>query len=163
MPTTITFTHKQFEALKHLLETIDDSERQYVADNFENYNEMAENQLTHLNEVGAGETNFADIQRVWNAINKKDEDDETWSETCGVCGVLLGGKMFVNEEEFDEHPDRLPGYEDVCGEWRCEKCRIKKEDEEENDDSDSEDEAAQERERQHAKDYDTDGETTDEE
>jgi hypothetical protein len=137
MSTTITFTYKQFEALKRFLEMMDDSERQHVAENFENYDETAENQLTHLNEIGAGETAFADAQRVWNAINKKDEDDETWSETCGVCGVLLGGKMFVNEEEFDEHPDREPGY-NADGAWQCEKCRIKKEDEEENDDSDGE-------------------------
>ena len=73
---TITFTNKQFKALEFLLMEMNDSERQYVADNYEDYDDMAENQLTHLNEIGAGETNYADIQRVWNAINKKDEDDD---------------------------------------------------------------------------------------
>ena len=46
----------------------------------------------------------------------------------------------------------------------CEFCvaAYKQQDDDEDDDDDSEDEAAQERERQHAKDYDTDGSTTDE-
>ena len=55
----------------------------------------------------------------------EEEQEEEWSETC-ECGALCGGKVFHNEEEFDEHPDREPGY-NADGEWRCEKCRIKDE------------------------------------
>ena len=53
----------------------------------------------------------------------EEEDEDEWSETC-ECGTLCGGKVFHNEEEFDEHPDRDPGYTED-GEWRCEKCRTK--------------------------------------
>lgn len=53
-----------------------------------------------------------------------DEEDPTdsWSEECVDCGALLGGKVFHNEDEFDEHPDRDAGY-DEDGDWHCAKCR----------------------------------------
>jgi hypothetical protein len=53
-----------------------------------------------------------------------DEEEERWSEVCHDCGALMGGKVFDNEEEFDEHPDREPGYTEG-GDWVCEKCRTK--------------------------------------
>lgn len=45
---------------------------------------------------------------------------ESWSETC-QCGNLMGGKVFYDEEEFDAHPDREPGY-NADGEWQCKQC-----------------------------------------
>ena len=58
----------------------------------------------------------------------EEEEQEIYWEECS-CGVHLGGKLFHDEEEFDEHPDRERGY-NADGEWRCEKCRITDEDEE---------------------------------
>ena len=43
---------------------------------------------------------------------------EEFSETC-ECGKEL---VCATEEEFDEHPDREPGY-DEDGQWRCPDCR----------------------------------------
>jgi len=53
------------------------------------------------------------------------ETNETWSETCANCDCLLGDKVFLNENEFDEHPDREIGYTncDVQDEWLCPDCR----------------------------------------
>jgi hypothetical protein len=50
------------------------------------------------------------------------DEDEEWSEQCYTCDAYMGGKVFHNEEEFDEHPDREPGYTEG-GVWVCEKCR----------------------------------------
>jgi hypothetical protein len=110
---TITFTIKQIEALKSLLTEADHAERQYVSENYDEYDYNAEDQLTHLNEIGAGKTAFANIQRVWNAINKKDEADEDKEESdeemkargamdgdgfvvCGHCGK--GGGSHATED-----------------------------------------------------------------
>lgn len=51
--------------------------------------------------------------------------DETWSETCANCDCLLGDKVFTDEKEFDEHPDREPGYTncETHDEWLCPDCR----------------------------------------
>lgn len=57
------------------------------------------------------------------------EEEEEWSERCHYCGALMGGKVFHNEEEFDEHPDREPGY-NLHGDWVCVKCRPEEEVEE---------------------------------
>lgn len=59
---------------------------------------------------------------------------ETWCEKCENCGVLCGGKVFTNEEEFDEHPDREIGYNED-GEWFCSACRDEEEEEEDDNDS----------------------------
>lgn len=55
--------------------------------------------------------------------------EETWCEKCENCGVLCGGKVFTDEEEFDEHPDREIGYNED-GEWFCSACREEEEEEE---------------------------------
>jgi hypothetical protein len=47
--------------------------------------------------------------------------EETWREECEDCGILMGGKVFTNEDEFDEHPERDVGY-DKEGQWRCPVC-----------------------------------------
>ena len=49
---------------------------------------------------------------------------ETWCEKCKKCGVLCGGKVFTDENEFDEHPDRKIGYNED-NEWFCSACREK--------------------------------------
>jgi hypothetical protein len=36
---------------------------------------MKHPQLPHLNKIGAGETGYADAQRVWNAINRTGGDE----------------------------------------------------------------------------------------
>ena len=50
---------------------------------------------------------------------------ETWSETCANCDCLLGDKVFTDEKEFDEHPDRELGYTNchTHDEWLCPDCR----------------------------------------
>lgn len=45
-------------------------------------------------------------------------------EQCAECNVLMGGKCFHDEEEYDEHPDREDGY-DAEGEWYCPKHQKK--------------------------------------
>ena len=68
------------------------------------------------------------------AINENKVKDEDYSkclagecdeehckyEQCEECGVLMGGKCFHEEEEYDEHPDRDDGY-DADGLWYCPK------------------------------------------
>ena len=53
---------------------------------------------------------------------KPTAEQETWQEECVECDTLMGGKEFTDEKEFDEHPDRLEGYDDD-GDWHCAKCR----------------------------------------
>lgn len=48
--------------------------------------------------------------------------EQVWYEECCECGKWLGNKIFTDENEFDEHPDRDPGY-DLDGNWWCGKCR----------------------------------------
>jgi hypothetical protein len=62
---------------------------------------------------------------------------KTWSEECCQCGVLLGGKVFTNEDEFDEHPDRDCGY-DEDGQWYCIICRTNGDNSDIEDDGDNE-------------------------
>jgi hypothetical protein len=55
---------------------------------------------------------------------KKTEEKKTvrlceFSETCCDCGSML---LCETEDEFDEHPDREPGY-DEDGQWHCVDCR----------------------------------------
>lgn len=47
---------------------------------------------------------------------------DTWSEKCANCGALCGDKVFTDEAEFDEHPDREIGYNGE-GDWLCPDCR----------------------------------------
>ena len=47
---------------------------------------------------------------------------ETWCEKCENCGVLCGGKIFTDEEEFNKYPEREIGYNED-GEWFCSACR----------------------------------------
>lgn len=90
---TITFSVKQFEALKSLMWMMDDTERQYVADHYDTFEGMKHPQLPHLNEIGAGETNYADLQRVWNAINRTGGDE------------LEGEDIKEEDREEDEEED----------------------------------------------------------
>ena len=62
------------------------------------------------------------IEEVKYEEESKEVPEETWSETCETCGVLMGGKVFHDEDEFDEYPDREAGYNDE-EEWRCAKHR----------------------------------------
>ena len=64
---------------------------------------------------------------IINDHQHEEEEQEIYWEECS-CGVHLGGKLFHDEEEFDEHPDRAPGY-NADGEWRCAECRGEDEDE----------------------------------
>jgi hypothetical protein len=69
---TITFTSKQFEALKSVLTLFDEQEWDYVREHYELSEENANGNaeiLAQLEEAGAGETTWADMQRVWIAIN----------------------------------------------------------------------------------------------
>lgn len=53
-----------------------------------------------------------------------EEDDASLTslnEECCDCGTPMSEKK-LTEEEFDEYPDRDPGY-DNDGEWRCGNCR----------------------------------------
>jgi hypothetical protein len=45
------------------------------------------------------------------------DDEEGHTEQC-ECGAYLGGRKDWTEGEFDEHPDREPGY-DLDGQWWC--------------------------------------------
>jgi len=58
-------------------------------------------------------------------VSKSVVEIETWYETCANCECLLGDKKFTSEKEFDEHPDREPGYTncDNQDEWLCPDCR----------------------------------------
>jgi hypothetical protein len=49
------------------------------------------------------------------------EEKQEWFETC-ECGNLMGDKVFHDEEEFDAHPDREPGY-NADGVWECQWCK----------------------------------------
>jgi hypothetical protein len=55
-----------------------------------------------------------------------DSNQTTWSEECCQCGVLLGGKVFTNKDEFEAHPDQQSGfYSDYDGvTWYCVKCEM---------------------------------------
>jgi hypothetical protein len=64
---------------------------------------------------------------------------ETWSEKCENCGVLCGGKIFTDEEEFNKYPEREIGYNED-GEWFCSACREEEEEEEEEEDEDEDEE-----------------------
>ena len=46
---------------------------------------------------------------------------EIFCEQC-ECGILLGNKIFFDEESFDEYPDRDLGY-DLESQWFCQECR----------------------------------------
>ena len=96
-------------------------------------NVLHEHEQIHIFTKGNQEQTWCDdcFQDVGGDMKKNgwthDEEDEgEWSETC-ECGVLCGGKVFHNEEEFDKHPDREPGY-NADGEWQCEDCRGEDED-----------------------------------
>ena len=72
-------------------------------------------------------------------INNNQQHEEEWSETC-ECGNLMGGKVFYDEEEFDAHPDREPGYA-ADGKWVCQQCEVgggMDDDEEEDEDEEEE-------------------------
>tara|TARA_R110000751_G_scaffold219336_1_gene322103 strand:+ start:291 stop:713 length:423 start_codon:yes stop_codon:yes gene_type:complete len=60
-------------------------------------------------------------------------ETETWCENCEKCETLMGGKVFTDENEFDECPDRDPGY-DEDGDWYCSKCRSETDTEDDDDD-----------------------------
>ena len=51
--------------------------------------------------------------------DEEDEEDE-FNETCS-CGTKLSNDP-LTEEEFDEHYNREPGYDDE-GDWHCSDCR----------------------------------------
>ena len=96
--TTITFTRKQLEALKSVLTLFDEQEYDYVREHYELPDEDtigSGNILTMLKKIGAGDTTWADMQRVWGAINgvpegevveEDSEDEEEEEQLCGVCG-----------------------------------------------------------------------------
>ena len=97
---TITFGVKQFEALKRLMWMMDDTEGQYVRDNYDDYDGMKHPQLPHLNEIGAGETNYADLQRVWNAINRTGGDELEGED------IKEDSEEEDSEEEDNEEEDK---------------------------------------------------------
>lgn len=72
-----------------------------------------------------------DDNNVWECFTLSNGDehvfcdeckDNCYYETCNQCCVLMGDKLFDEEEEHDEFPDRLAGY-DHNGEWCCAKHR----------------------------------------
>jgi len=76
--TTITFTHKQLEALKLVLTYLDEQEYDYVLEHYELPDEDtigSGNILTMLKKIGAGDTIWAEMQRVWCAINGVAEEE----------------------------------------------------------------------------------------
>jgi len=76
--TTITFTHKQLEALKSVLTYLDEQAYDYVLEHYELPDEDtigSGNILTMLKKIGAGDTTWADMQRVWGAINGVPEEE----------------------------------------------------------------------------------------
>jgi hypothetical protein len=70
---TITFTAQQFNALKNILAQIENEEYKWVQENYEDCEEedddTQETIVARLEENGAGDCTYADIQRVWSAIN----------------------------------------------------------------------------------------------
>jgi hypothetical protein len=52
----------------------------------------------------------------------EDGKDDTWCEKCCGCDKWLGDKIFTDENEFDNHPDREEGYDDD-GNWWCPDCK----------------------------------------
>lgn len=52
----------------------------------------------------------------------EDEEDEVFAEKCGGCDKWLGETIFTDEEEYDNHPDRVGGY-DEDEVWWCVECR----------------------------------------
>jgi len=48
-------------------------------------------------------------------------DQEQWSLECYSCDALLGGKVFDNEKEYDDH--YAAAHFTAAGEWLCEKCK----------------------------------------
>jgi len=76
--TTITFTRKQLEALKLILTYLDEQEYDYVREHYELPDEDtigSGNMLTMLKKIGAGDTIWAEMQRVWGAINGVAEEE----------------------------------------------------------------------------------------
>jgi len=79
-----------------------------------------------------GEYRDVDYKRAedeeWLEIDDADDADEDWCEKCLECDTWLGGKIFTDEKEFDNHPDRLDGYNEdgdwLCSEHRCAKPEI---------------------------------------
>ena len=71
---TITFSDEQFQALKNLLDNMEHDEHRWVQENHEDCegeaDDTAEDILARLEENGAGTCNYAEMQRVWIAINK---------------------------------------------------------------------------------------------
>jgi len=62
---------------------------------------------------------------------EKEEEEESWCERCADCNILMGGKIFYDEEEYDEFPDRMDGYRYIPeSTWFCIEHRVDYEDEE---------------------------------
>lgn len=72
-----------------------------------------------------GVVNEVDYKRAdeeeWHS-DDDEEEDEVFAEKCCGCEKWLGDVIFNDEEEFDNHPDRVGGY-DENEEWWCVECR----------------------------------------
>jgi len=84
----------------------------------DNYNSVETYDDLVWEECDCEYTKLADGEFCDKCGNRKEETEETWKETCEECGCLMGGKIFTDEEEFDECEDRDRGYDEL-GNWYC--------------------------------------------
>ena len=147
---TITFTEKQLASLHRLVEyLVVDSEEikdfynqdkdfreDHIYNNIKDVSEVLDLDWTAYEELYGDDEDcgcdddknkFCDEHLCKGCENHIDGCEcGIWFKECVECDTLMGGKRFTDEEEFDNHPDRMEGYDDK-GNWHCEKCRADEE------------------------------------
>jgi hypothetical protein len=85
--------------------------------------ELAQDMTKYLKEISCPDDTLYDI--IMEYFETEPLELEMWFEQCR-CGKLLGGQVFFCENDYDEHPDREPGYDsEYQTKWFCQQCRDK--------------------------------------